>query len=67
MDHRVQRVFIVLIVIFSIAFGILSVFFRSTNILGFSGDYWAGNLCLSVVFLILGLGWLLNFRGTWRN
>ena len=67
MDHRVERVFIFLIVIFSITFGILSIFFRSANILGFSGDYWAGIFCLGVVFLILGLGYILSLRGTWRE
>lgn len=67
MDLRVQRVFIILIVIFSIAFGILSVFFRSTNILGFSGDYFAGIFCVGIMLLILGLGAILSIRGTRRE
>lgn len=54
MDLTVQRVFVFLIVIFSFVFGILSVFFRSTIILGFPGDYWAGILFVGIAFLIMG-------------
>ena len=64
MDQRVQRVFIVSIVLFSIAFGILSIYFRSSSILGFSGDYWAGIFCVGIALLITGFVVLLNFPDT---
>jgi len=54
MDLTVQRVFIILIIFFSIIFGILSVFFRATNILGFPGEYWAGILFVGIILLIMG-------------
>ena len=66
MERRVDRVFIVLLVIFSVAFVILSAFLRSNKILGFSGDYWAGILCVGITLIIMGWGlimWLRRTRG----
>lgn len=66
MEHRVDRVFTVLLVMFSVVFGIFSVFYRSDEILGFSGDYWAGISCISIILLILGWAVVIGLRGT-RN
>ena len=64
MENRVDRVFLYLLVTGSIAFGILSVFFRSDEILGFSGDYWAGISCLSIILVIIGWAVVVWIRGT---
>ena len=54
MENRVDRVFLYLLVIGSIAFGILSVVFKSDEIFGIPSDYWAGISCLSIILVIMG-------------
>ena len=64
MDHRVDRVFIVLLVITFAALIILGAFLPSHQILGFTGDYWAGILCVGGVLLVTGWGLIMWLRGT---
>lgn len=63
MDHRVDLVFIVLLVIMFIALIILGAFLPSQPILGFAGDYWAGILCVGGALLITGWGLIMWLRG----
>lgn len=66
MDHRVDRVIIVLLVMMFAALIILGAFLPAQHILGFTGDYWAGILCVGGALLVTGWGlimWLRSTRG----